>query len=308
MIRCLKFSCVACIVATLLLTIAPGALAQNNSLGAARDLYVAAAYEDALAALNGLRASARRDEKGVVEQYRAFCLLALGRATEADSAIEAAVAAEPFNQPSETDVSPRVRSTFREVRRRVLPAIIERQYTEARAAFDRKDATAADRFTQVLKMIADADLQSIANEPPLSQLRAMAADFLVLSAPKPSPPPLQSHAAQPPAAQRPLIAPPAPRDVAHIYGDDDVDVSAPSAVRQSFAAMGDVFAPRPGAVEIVIDETGAVIAAVTKLSVNAFYDRLAIATAKTWRYRPAVRNGVAVKYRIVVVLQPPPKH
>ena len=122
------------------------------------------------------------------------------------------MAAAPFTQPSETDVSPRVRSTFREVRRRILPAIIERQYTEARAAFDRKDGSAADRFTQVLKMIADADLQSIANEPRLSQLRAVATDFLVLSTPKASPP-LQSRAAQPPA-EKPLMAPPAPRDTA----------------------------------------------------------------------------------------------
>jgi hypothetical protein len=302
----LQSSCVALIVATELLTVTPTALAQNNSLGAARQLYVAAAYEDALAALNGLRLTAGREEKSVVEQYRAFCLLALGRATEADSAIAEAVAAAPSAQPSETEVSPRVRSAFREVRRRVLPAIIERQYTDARAAFDRKDGTAADRFTQVLKLIADPDLQSIANEPPLSQLRAMATDFLVLSTPKASPP-LQSHAAQPPAA-KPLIAPPAPRDTAHIYGPDDVDVLPPEAVRQSFAAMADVFSPRPGAVEIVIDETGAVIAAITKVSVNALYDRLAVATAKTWRYRPAVREHIAVKYRMVVVLQPSPKH
>ena len=306
MIRCLQSSRVAFIVATGLLTVAPTALAQTNSLGAARELYVAAAYEDALAALNGLRASAGREEKSVVEQYRAFCLLALGRVTEADSAIEEAVAAAPFTQPSETDVSPRVRSTFREVRRRILPAIIERQYTEARAAFDRKDGSAADRFTQVLKMIADADLQSIANEPRLSQLRAVATDFLVLSTPKASPP-LQSRAAQPPA-EKPLMAPPAPRDTAHIYGVEDVEVLPPDAVRQSFAAMGDVFSPRPGAVEIVIDETGAVIAAITKVSVNAVYDRLAVATAKTWRYRPAVRDRVAVKYRVVVVLQVPPRH
>ena len=306
MIRFLQSRCVALIVATGLLAVAPTAVAQKNALAAARELYVAAAYEDALAALNGLRASSGREEKSLVEQYRAFCLLALGRAAEADSAIEEAVAAAPFTQPSATDVSPRVRLTFREVRRRVLPAIIERQYAEARAAFDRKDGTAADRFTQVLKMIADADLQSIAEEPQLSQLRAMATDFLVLSTPKASPP-LQSRAASPPAA-KPLTAPPEPRDTAHVYGPDDVDVLPPDAVRQSFAAMGEVFSPRPGAVEIVIDETGAVIAAITKVSVNALYDRLALATAKTWRYRPAVRDHVTVKYRIVVVLQPPLKH
>ena len=34
---------------------------------------------------------------------------------------------------------------------------------------------------------------------------------------------------------------------------------------------------------------------------------LALSTAKSWRYRPAVLNGVAVKYRMLVQLQLPPK-
>jgi hypothetical protein len=135
----------------------------------------------------------------------------------------------------------------------------------------------------------------------------MATDFLVLSAPKPSVPALlQARVEQAPAA-RPAT-PPAPRDTAHIYGPEDADVLPPAAVRQSFAALADVFSPRPGAVEIVIDETGGVIAAITKISVNALYDRLALATAKTWRYRPAVRDSVAVKFRMIVILQPPAKH
>ncbi len=306
MTRWLRSTCVACFVAIVTLTIVPNALAQS-SLGAARDLYTAAAYDDALTVLNGLRASDRREDNGLIEQYRAFCLLALGRATEADSAIEAAVTAAPFTQPSATDASPRVRSAFREVRRRVLPAIIERQYTDATAAFNRKDSTAAERFTQVLALIADSDLQSIANQARLSQLRAMATDFLALSTPEaPRPPPLLPRRAQPPAT-RP-IATPAARDVSRIYGPEDLSVVPPAAVRQSFAPMAEVFSLRPGTVEIVVDEIGTVTAATTKVSVNAVYDRLALATAKSWRYRPAILDGVAVKFRMVVKLQPQPRH
>src|SRR5258706_9640236 len=216
MTRGLRSSFVVCIVAAGPLTMAPAALAQSRSLGSARDLYAAAAYEDALTALNGLPASDRREEKGLVEQYRAFCLLALGRTADADSAIEAAVAAAPFTQPSETDVSPRVRSRFREVRRRVLPRIIERQYAEARGAFDRKDPTATERFRQLLELIADEDLQGVVNQPPLSELRVMAADFLVLSTPKASPPPLQTRGVHVPPA-KPPAAPASPRRAAHIY-------------------------------------------------------------------------------------------
>jgi TonB family protein len=98
------------------------------------------------------------------------------------------------------------------------------------------------------------------------------------------------------------------RDPSHIYGPDDRDVLPPAAVRQSFAPMAEVFSLRPGVVEIVVDETGTVIAATTKVSVNAVYDRLALATAKSWRYRPAVLNGAAVKFRMVIPLQLQPKH
>jgi TonB family protein len=307
MTRWLRSSCGACIGAVGLLTTVPTALAQSRSLGTARSLYVAAAYEDALAMLNGLPASDRREDKGLVEQYRAFCLLALGRMAEADRAIEAAIVAAPFTQPSENDVSPRVRSRFRDVRRRMLPAIIERQYAEAKAAFHRRDTAAAERFTQLLKLIADAELQSVVTQPPLSQLRAMATDFLALSTPRASPPPLQPHGAQPPGA-RPPTAPAAPRDPARIYGSEDADVVPPAAAIQSLTAMGDVFSsPRPGTIEIVINETGAVIAATTKVSVDPLYDRVALQFAKTWRYRPAMREGVAVKYRMLVQFLPPPK-
>jgi tetratricopeptide (TPR) repeat protein len=171
----------ACLATTITLTVAPAALAQSNSIGAARELYAAAAYDDALTVLNDLRGSDRRDENGRIEYYRALCLLAVGRATEAEAAIEAAVTAEPFAQPADTETSPHVRLAFREVRRRVLPAIIERKYADAKTAFGRKDSTAAQRFTEVVALIDDPDIQSLRDQPALSQVRALAADYLTLS-------------------------------------------------------------------------------------------------------------------------------
>jgi hypothetical protein len=275
-----------------------GARAQTNPLGAARDLYAAAAYDEALAALNDLRGSVRGEDVGLLERYRAFCLLALGRSAEADAAIEAAVAAAPFEQPSESDCSPRVRSTFRDVRRRVLPGVIEREYMNAKAAFDRKDRDAAERFKRVLALIADPDLKGVENTSTLSGLRTLANDFLALSTPKappaiPFPLPAQQTKSPPPA-------PPAASDPTRVYAPEDADVVPPSAVYQSFAPMKDIFALRPGVVEIIIDEVGVVVYASTKVSVNPVYDRFAISTAKTWRYRPAVRSGVAVKYRMSI--------
>ncbi len=114
-----------------------GAAAGQGSLSTARDLYAGAAYEDALVLLDRLRADGpRSDEIPTIDQYRAFCLIALGRAVDAEQAIEAVVAAEPSFQPSGSEVSPRVRSAFSDVRRRVLPALVQGRYATAKAAFE----------------------------------------------------------------------------------------------------------------------------------------------------------------------------
>src|SRR5205823_3721767 len=131
----------------------------------ARDLYASAAYEEALAALNKVRASGVQPADAfAVEQYRAFCLLALGRSIEAQTAIETMVQADPLYQPS-SDIPPRVRTAFSEVRRRLLPSIIPKEYAEAKAAFDKKDYAAASAgFTQVLKVLADPDVSQAASQ------------------------------------------------------------------------------------------------------------------------------------------------
>src|SRR5688572_23383189 len=121
-----------------------------DDLSTARDLYASAAYEEALVTLNRVRAAgAPPADAFAIEQYRAFCLLALGRGSEAQSAIEALVTADPLYQPA-SEVSPRVRAAFSDVRRRLLPAIIPQQYAKAKATFDRKDfAAAAEAFSRV---------------------------------------------------------------------------------------------------------------------------------------------------------------
>ena len=92
-----------------------------------------------------------------------------------------------------------------------------------------------------------------------------------------------------------------------IYGPEDVNVTPPIVVRQSFAPLADVFAVHAGIVEILVDEVGEVITAKTVVAVNAAYDRLALATARSWRYRPATLDGVAVKYRTIVQLPLKPR-
>src|SRR5438045_1560108 len=107
------------ILAIALVIASPAALFADDSLSAARDLYASAAYEDALAMLGRLNMKELPSNDGrVADQYRALCLLALGKTSEASQAIEAVVSADPAYRPTDGEVSPRVRAVFSDVRRR----------------------------------------------------------------------------------------------------------------------------------------------------------------------------------------------
>jgi tetratricopeptide (TPR) repeat protein len=295
------------IVAALLLMSAR-LVAGQESIAAARDLYASAAYEDALAMLNRLPDSNRPSEEvNSIEQYRAFCLLALGRTAEAEHAIELIVAAEPSYRPA-NDLSPRVRNAFTDVRRRVLPSIIQQKYIQAKGAFDRKEfATAANGFSYVLDAMNDPDVAPQAGQPPLSDIRTLAVGFKDLSVTAAAPPP------PPPAPMTaaPVQPPPAPKPP-KIYTSNDAEVTGPAVIKQDLPPFpGQVVIPRQGMIEIVIDETGAVESAMMRIGVSAAYDQLALSSAKTWRYRPATLNGVPVKFRkaVQVTIKPigPPR-
>jgi len=311
MTRCLPGTAVACCIAAMIL-LPTSDVAAQTSLPAARDLYAAAAYEDALQVLNTIRTSEQRPDDGrAVEQYRALCLFALGRVAEAESAIESLVQVAPSYRLTDADVSPRVRAAFHDVRRRVLPGVIQHIYETANAAFARKDPAASEGFKLVLDLLADPDLSGVATRSPLAEMRTLASGFLALGAaqtpaPAPAPAPVQPIAPPAPVQAPPPAPAPAPaRNPSNrIYGPEDVNVVPPIVVRQSFAALADVFAVHAGIVEVVVDEIGEVVAAKTVVSVNAVYDRVALATARSWRYRPATLDGAAVKYRTIVQLQP----
>src|SRR5580704_18910119 len=194
----------------LILLAATAAVAADDSLATARDLYAAAAYEDALAVLNRLGPAGVPGDGPAIGQYRAFCLLALGRVSEAEQAIETLIAAEPSYHPSDSDASPRIRSAFSDVRRRMLPAIVQQQYAQAKAAYDKKEfGVAAEGFKQVIGVLNDPDLRSAANQPPLSDLRMLATGFGELSASAAVPPPLPLPSAPVTVAEQPQLAGPA---------------------------------------------------------------------------------------------------
>jgi hypothetical protein len=270
----------------------------DDTLAAARDLYAAAAYEEALALLNGLAASpSGPDDMLAIEKYRAYCLLALGRATEAERAIAAVVSAEPLQRP-DADLSPRVLARFTDVRRRMLPIIVQSRYAAARDRFDAKQfEDAANGFRAVLALLADPDLVDLAGQPPLSDLRLLASGFHDLSVQAASPPPPPATPVASPALPVVPGAPSAPR----IYAADDVSVNPPVALRQTLPSFTERVAPDgPGVLEVVVDEEGNTESVAMRVSLTPRYDVIVLDAAKKWKYEPARRDGVPVKYRRLI--------
>ena len=269
----------------------------QESLTDARQLYASADYKGALTMLNTLLAATPSpQERQSIELYRTFCLVALGFTDEANKSIEAMVSRDPLYRPNMDDVPPRLRTVFSDARKKLLPALIQERYVIAKAAFDRGEMKmAAEGFTQVLMALSDPDIAVAAKQSPLADLRVLAAGFNDLTVRALAPPPV-------PVAPLVAAAPPPPAVTTPrepvIYSVDDKNVMPPETVRQDMPQYpGRVAFDRAGVVEVLIDASGAVEGATMVLSVEPLYNRLLLAAAKNWVYRPARLDGKPVKYR-----------
>jgi len=286
-----------------------GARPQAQSLEAAKELYASAEYESALAMLDGLKSTERpREEQQSIDLYRVLCLVATGKETDAKGAMEGLVTRNPMFRPT-TDLPPRVRTSYAETRKRLLPAAVQATYQEAKTAFDIKDFIAAERgFALVLQVLADPDIEAAVNKSPLADIRTLATGFHELSAkaatpPAPAPAPVQVPAPAPVAPEPP---PPSPR-VTKVYNANDGNVVPPITVNQQIPPFrGQVRDAQIGIIEVVIDTMGGVESANMIASINPQYDRQTLAAARLWQYQPARLDGAAVKYmkRIQVNLVP----
>lgn len=273
----------------LLLSIAFSArtYAAEGTLAAARDLYVSASYDDALTMLGALAGGTRSlEEQQSIDLYRTLCLVALGRTADADRVIEGMLMRQPLYRAPNEELSPRVQSAFQNTRKRMLPAMIQKEYAEAKDAFDNKDwPVASAGFDEVLKSIADPDIMQLAGAPPLSDIRTLASGFRDLSV-KMIPPP----------APKVVEAKPV-RPVRSVYSADDRDVVAPIAVQQRVPKYpAAVTRPLGGVIEFVVDENGGVQAAKMQAGIDPTYDQMVISAAKKWQYQPATLDGKPVKY------------
>jgi hypothetical protein len=272
----------------------------QDPLARAKDFYAAAAYEEALQVLSQLPTRGQGTE---VDAYRVYCLLALGRSQEATAAVESIVRANPMYHPTEAEASPRVRQFFEKVRRPMLPDVVRQLYARGKDAFFKKDMpTASLAFDRVVQLLDDLDASE--NEE-MADLRTLAGGFRELSkVPPPPPPPVQAVSLQPSTIASRVPAAPAALGL-RIYGPADEDVTKPLTVARVVPRWRPLNATEErlvleGTIEVLVSEAGTVLSAAITRSIHPRYDPLLAQAARDWTFRPAMRNGVPVKYRYPV--------
>jgi TonB family protein len=294
-------------------------LRAQDALSAAQALYADARYEDALKAFDALKAAGSQAPGAAlaVEQGRAYCLLALDRGGDAQQAIESILRLDPFFRPSEDDTPPKIRTAFRDVRRRALAGVVQQVYERAKLAYERKAyEEAVTGFGQVRALLDDPDL--VLDAGPRADMRLVAGAFedLAKAASVPSPPPSDPAAV---AADRPATptgvapagapsVPPVPgaaREGAATdppYDAASKDVTAPVPVRTDVRIPEQLRRTGPTGdvvVEVVVSASGTIESATVRQSPDAMIGALVARAAMDWRYRPALKAGVAVRYRLM---------
>jgi TonB family protein len=149
--------------------------ANQNALSTVRELYSSADYEGALAAIEHLGNDPAESEE--FADYRILCLLALDRTEDARQAMASVVEANPFHHLLDGQAPPKLQTTFEETRRALLPGIVQRLYDDAKASYDRGEASATRKFERLIKVLDDPDV----GDARLSDLRAVASGFIDLS-------------------------------------------------------------------------------------------------------------------------------
>jgi TonB family protein len=252
-----------------------------------KTLYAAAEYDKALEVVASL-------DSVEAQQYKALCLLALGRQADASTAIEALVNSSPTFIPSSEDAPPRFVELVTKVRQKLLPTIARRVFAEGRDRYtDKKNDDAVKRFSLVLTLLNDPAFSDANTKQDLETLakgfidlaNATAVPVKVVAAPpEPLPPP--------PVAPSPTVAP--------------VKVVPPVALAQEVPPMPTDLASRADAklvLVVLIDETGRVTSATVKESAHPVYDRLVSQATRNWKYTPATRNGIPIPSEQVVTIQ-----
>lgn len=302
------------------------AASAQNTLEAAKDLYASAAYEEALSTLSHLDDSAKGTPAVLrqADEYRAFCLYALGRTAEAESVAETLIRREPLTRLDAADASPRLEAMFAGVQKRILPGLIRDEYRNLRGMLDQKQFAAAEpHLVETRRMLTEAERVGAVDEG-LADLTVIIDGFLALSraqgetraaAVRPRPAAAAStatgsvvDAASGPPEAPALVTPNIPTRP-RVFSVADAEVTAPVAIYQREPSIPVELATilrsvkRPTILSLTIDEEGRVQKSEVRVSVNKSYDAILMRAANLWKYRPATKDGTRVAYEKLVVIE-----
>jgi len=323
------------IVGALLVGAAGAALSGQDLLSAAKDQYASAAYEDALSTLSRLDGEAAPDVARQADEYRAFCLYALGRTGEAESVAESLIRKEPLLRLAAADASPRLESMFSDVRKRLLPSLIRERYRVARTAVDQKSFSAAEpSLADARRMIAEAERLGVRDDG-LADLSVLVDGFLQLiksnadqrvaaqqapaavvpNAPaavpdRPAAPAPSASRAEAPSATRAAGVAKTAAIVPQVYSVADEGITPPVVIEQKMPPMTLEMQrivktiKANGMLDVVIDESGRVVDVTVRRSMNSSIDTLIVRAARNWKYRPAMKDGEPVRYSKTLLLVP----
>jgi TonB family protein len=250
----------------------------DNHVADAKALYANAAYADALRVLG--------DAPGPeAQQYRALCLLALGRGAEAQEALDRLVTSTPSYAFSTEDMPPRFIALVTQIKEKRLPAVLRGLLASGREQFQKNaHESARQDFQQLLTLASDPTISKLGD---ISDLRLLASGFLDVIASLSPPPP---SVAEPPPTP---VTPPS------VY-------VPPVAITQRVppwpvnALVSGLPRNVVGLVRLSIGADGRVTSATMERGVHPAYNQNLLAAARNWRYKPATINGIPIESETVV--------
>jgi tetratricopeptide (TPR) repeat protein len=306
------------------------AASAQEPLAKAKALYDAANYEEAL----GVLAPVQVPE---AQQYKALCMLALGRPQDASGVVEQLITSQPTFEPSAEDVPPRFVALVSDAKKRLLPTIARKAFNEARDQF--KSGGREEALKQFDLVVTLASSAGFKDTSEAEDLRTLASGFIELArASRPEPKAPANPAEQPAVAEAPAatipasaptpsatqttakgtsgapparaaVAPPqrtAARTAAPASATATTDVTQPVAVRQTIppvpSGISGLGSPS-ASVRVQIGVDGRVVSAAMQQSSHPLYDRLVLQAARDWLYTPAMLNGRPVPSEKVVTIQ-----
>jgi hypothetical protein len=211
-------------------------------------------------------------------ERRASELIAQGQTAQAAMVFDSLLMANPLYEPKATDLTPESMSAFRASQRVLLPVLAVRGYDRAKAALAAGDI---DRAIVTAKETAAILERPAANATPEQKQRLQE---------------LSEQAAFARATADEVI-----------YTAADPGVIPPRPISRQFPAATPNGVPphRIGTLEMIIGKDGSVEFVKLHTPLNRYHERMIVSAAKAWQYRPAMRAGKAVKYRLTVQINLP---